>query len=75
VPGLRASFGDAVATYADGDDLRARVDRLLADPEAAATAARHGRALVLAGHTFGHRVDALLATVAALAAPAVPLAA
>jgi hypothetical protein len=66
VPGLRERFGDAVATFATDDELRAQVDRLLADPAAARAAARRGRALVLAGHTFGHRVEAILARVATL---------
>jgi spore maturation protein CgeB len=66
VPGLAERFGDAVATYGSPQELRAAVDRLLADPDAAAAAAARGRDLVLAGHTFGHRADTLLATVAAL---------
>jgi spore maturation protein CgeB len=61
VPGLDEAFGDALVTYGSRDELRAQVDRLLADPAARAEIARRGRALVLAGHTFGHRVDALLA--------------
>ena len=73
VDGLAATFGDAVATYDGPATLRAAVDRLLGDPAAADAAARRGRALILAGHTFGHRVETLLATVAAHTA--LPLAA
>ncbi|WP_196808960.1 glycosyltransferase [Conexibacter woesei] len=76
VPGLAERFGDAVATYASDEDLRVAVDRLLADPEAAAAMARRGRALILAEHTFGHRVDTILAHATELrAAPVLALAA
>jgi spore maturation protein CgeB len=75
VPGLRERFGDAIATYTTDDELRGQVERLLGDPEAARAAARRGRDLVLAGHTFGHRVDAILDRVAHLGAAPAALAA
>jgi hypothetical protein len=70
VAGLEESFGAALTTYASREELRAHVDALLADPAARARIARRGRALVLAGHTFGHRVDALLDAAAVPAAAA-----
>ncbi|HMJ04449.1 MAG TPA: glycosyltransferase [Conexibacter sp.] len=62
-------FGDAVVTYRTPEDLRASVARLLADPAERAERAARGRTEVLARHTFRHRVDALLAAVAAQRAP------
>jgi hypothetical protein len=62
-------FGDAVVTYRTPEDLRASVARLLADPAERGERAARGRAEVLARHTFRHRVDALLAAVAAQRAP------
>jgi len=70
VPGLRERFGDAVATYDTDAQLRAEVDRLLADPDAARAAGARGRALILAGHTFSHRAETILDRVAALRAVA-----
>jgi hypothetical protein len=64
VAGLRERFGDTVATFAGRGELHAQLDRLLDVPGARAAAAARGRELVLAGHTFGHRVDALLAVIA-----------
>jgi hypothetical protein len=62
VPGMDQEFDGAVATYEPGDDLGSTIDRLLADPEARRAAAERGRAAVLARHTFGHRVDAIIAS-------------
>jgi glycosyltransferase involved in cell wall biosynthesis len=66
LPEIAERFGDAVATYTTPEDLRAQIDALLADPAQRAERAARGRALVLAHHTFRHRVDALLAAVAPL---------
>ena len=60
LPEIAQRFGDAVVTYATPEDLRAQIDRLLADPAQRAERAARGRELVLAQHTFRHRVDALL---------------
>ncbi|HXE43951.1 MAG TPA: glycosyltransferase [Conexibacter sp.] len=71
---LEERFSDAVVTYRTPEDLRAQIDALLADPAQRAERAARGRAAVLAGHTFRHRVDALLASIAALkTAPARPI--
>ena len=66
LPELEERFGDAVVTYRTRDELRAHVERLLADPAERAQRAAAGRAQVLAAHTFRHRVDALLASIAPL---------
>jgi len=66
LPELEERFGDAVVTYRTPEELRARIDALLADPAQRAERAARGRAAVLAGHSFRHRVDALLASIAAL---------
>jgi Glycosyl transferase family 2/Glycosyl transferases group 1 len=66
LPELDERFGDAVVTYRTREDLRASVERLLADPAERAERAARGRELVLARHTFRHRVDALLASIAPL---------
>jgi glycosyltransferase involved in cell wall biosynthesis len=66
LPEIAERFGDAVVTYATPADLRAQIDALLADPAQRAERAARGRAEVLAHHTFRHRVDALLASIAPL---------
>ncbi|MBS1869201.1 MAG: glycosyltransferase [Actinobacteria bacterium] len=66
LPELAERFGDAVVTYRTPDDLRTSVERLLADPDERAARAAAGRERVLAAHTFRHRVDALLASIAPL---------
>jgi hypothetical protein len=63
-PELRERFGDALLTYRIADELAAHVARLEGDPAARAAVADRGRDLVLARHTFAHRVDTLLAAVA-----------
>jgi hypothetical protein len=62
VPGLRERFGSALATYGSREELAAEVERLLATARDG-----RGRERVLAGHTFAHRVDALLAAAGAVA--------
>jgi len=74
LPELEERFGDAVVTYRTPAELRAHVERLLADPAERAERAARGRAAVLSDHTFRHRVDALLAAIAPLkTAPARPI--
>jgi spore maturation protein CgeB len=63
VPGMAERFGDAVATYGSAEQLRELIDRLLADPAERRRRAARGRAIVLAAHTFSHRVDELLALI------------
>jgi spore maturation protein CgeB len=69
LPELAERFGDAVVTYDTPAELHAHIERLLADPVERAERAAIGRARVLAHDTFRHRVDALLAAVAAQRAP------
>jgi glycosyl transferase family 2/glycosyl transferase family 1 len=59
--GLEERFGGAVVTYETADELRTIVDHFLANPAERAARGAAGRELVLAQHTFAHRVDALLA--------------
>ena len=66
MPELADRFGDSVVTYRTRDELRATIARLLADPAERDERAAAGRALVLAGHTFRHRIDALLDAVVGL---------
>jgi GT2 family glycosyltransferase len=63
VPGLVERFGDAVAVYRSRAELHELIERFLADPAERARRGGLGRAAVLAGHTFAHRVDELLAFV------------
>ena len=69
LPEIAERFGEAVVTYRTPDDLHAQLDALLADPAQRAERAAAGRKLVLAEHTFRHRVDALLDAVAPLKTP------
>jgi GT2 family glycosyltransferase/spore maturation protein CgeB len=63
VPGLAERFGDAVAVYRSAGDLHELIERLLADPAERHRRGELGRSIVLAEHTFAHRVDELLAFV------------
>ena len=56
-----------MATYRSARELRELIDRLLADPAERRRRAERGRAIVLAAHTFSHRVDELLSLVSARA--------
>jgi glycosyltransferase involved in cell wall biosynthesis len=69
LPELAERFGDAVVTYGTPEELHTRIAELLADPAQRAERAAAGRAAVLARHTFRHRVDALLASIAPLKTP------
>jgi GT2 family glycosyltransferase/spore maturation protein CgeB/predicted nucleic acid-binding Zn-ribbon protein len=60
VPGLTERFGEAVAVYRSGEELREQVQRLLSDPAELQRRRELGHALVLAEHTFAHRIDTLL---------------
>lgn len=60
VPGIAEEFDGGVAAYDSPADLRALVDRYLADAPAREERATRGRAAVLARHTFGQRVATLV---------------
>lgn len=60
VAGVEERFAGAVETYETREQLQALVERYLSDPEERRARAAAGRAAVLAGHTFEHRIDALL---------------
>ena len=63
VPGLTERFGEAVAVYRSAAELRELVERLLGDPAECRRRGQLGRSVVLAEHTFAHRIDELLAAV------------
>jgi hypothetical protein len=63
IDGIEGRFGGAVVTYRTADELHALVEHYLAHPAERAERAATGRELVLARHTFAHRVDELLARV------------
>jgi|GEM_PF-1090610 len=65
VPGLAERFGEAVAVYRSKQELHELIARFLADPAERRRRGELGRAAVLARHTFAHRVDELLAILAA----------
>jgi glycosyltransferase involved in cell wall biosynthesis len=60
VEGMDQLFDGAVLEYHSADELRALVDGVLADPEAARERAERGRKLVLANHTFDDRARQLV---------------
>jgi O-antigen biosynthesis protein len=68
VEGIEAEFDGAVVTFADGDDLRRAIDRLMRDPAERAERAERGRRAVLERHTFDRRVEELLTRVRPLLA-------
>jgi spore maturation protein CgeB len=61
--GIDAEFEGAVVTYTDRDELRRLVDEYLANDELRRTMAERGRRIVLARHTFAHRIERLLEVV------------
>lgn len=63
IHGVDEEFDGAVVTYRDRDDLLDRIEYYLARPGERAALADKGRRAVLARHTFGHRVDAILEAV------------
>lgn len=56
---------EEIVTFADDDDLLARIDHLLAHPTERERIAAAGQRRVLAEHTYAHRVDRLLEIVTA----------
>jgi glycosyltransferase involved in cell wall biosynthesis len=64
VPGMDAEFDGGVVTYEDADDLASIVDHYLGDPAERRARADRGRAAVLARHTFGQRVEVIIAEAA-----------
>jgi len=60
VDGIDALFDRGIPTYRDGPELRALVDRYLADASLRRTTAERARAAVLASHTFAHRARTIL---------------
>jgi glycosyltransferase involved in cell wall biosynthesis len=60
VDGMDELFERAVLEYHSPDELRALVDEVLTEPEAARQHAERGRKVVLANHTFDHRARQLL---------------
>jgi spore maturation protein CgeB len=60
VEGIEAEFDGAVVTYRSPAELRALVDRWLADPAGRRDRAERGRRAVLDRHTVRHRVIAIL---------------
>lgn len=69
VAGLDREFDGSVVAYDDLGELIDRVDHYLARPDERAALARVGRATVLARHTFGHRVESIIANVDPLLGP------
>lgn len=60
IDGLDAEFDGAVVAYHDRDDLRAAVDRYLADSAARRELADRGRRLVIGRDTFADRARSLV---------------
>ncbi len=67
VAGLDRTFGDAVVTYEERDELEALLQRLLDDPEERARHVRGARERVLASETFDDRARDLVTWVQAQA--------
>jgi hypothetical protein len=68
VAGLDELFDGAVVAWHGDEDLEGLVGHYLARPEERRMKADQGRAAVLARHTFAHRVDTILETIAPLLA-------
>jgi spore maturation protein CgeB len=66
VPGIDAEFDGGVVTFADGADLRAKVNAYLADPALRVEHAARARAAVLDRHTVDHRAAVILAALTPL---------
>ena len=65
---IKSEFDRAVVTYEDSDQLARQLERLLADADLRKRLGARGRELVLARHTFAHRVKELLAVIGPLLA-------
>ncbi|HEV7810795.1 MAG TPA: glycosyltransferase [Candidatus Limnocylindrales bacterium] len=63
VAGLDEEFDGAVVVCRTPEEVGAALDRYLADSAGRTDRAERGRAAVVARHTFGHRVETLIATV------------
>jgi O-antigen biosynthesis protein len=63
LPGLDEEFDNGVVTYERRDELIAKIERYLADPDARREVAGRGRAAVVTRHTFAHRVSTMLETI------------
>jgi O-antigen biosynthesis protein len=70
IAGLDDVFGGSILAYDDRDHLRRLIDELLADPVRRRDLGERARDVVLAGHTFDHRVAALLDTLPTSPSPA-----
>lgn len=64
IVGLDREFDGAVVAYHDRTELRAAVERFLADPTARRELAERGRAVVLARHTFAQRARTIIEAIA-----------
>ncbi|HEX2777973.1 MAG TPA: glycosyltransferase, partial [Gemmatimonadaceae bacterium] len=62
--------GESVACFDTADEAREVADRYLRDEAARQSIARAGREIVLAGHTWAHRVDTLVEWLAEDRSPA-----
>lgn len=60
LPYITRELGSAVETYADPQELHAKVERYLADPTERTRIAAEGHRLALANHTFAHRIEQAL---------------
>ncbi|HEV7811085.1 MAG TPA: glycosyltransferase, partial [Candidatus Limnocylindrales bacterium] len=61
VPGLDAEFDDGLVAVGSGGELRWAIQDALADEPRRRATAERGRQAVLARHTFGHRIESILA--------------
>jgi Glycosyl transferases group 1 len=68
VEGMDEEFDGGIVGYRDRDDLRALVDRFLADPDARREHADRARKAVLDRHTFDHRARRFIEAVEPLLA-------
>ena len=68
VEGIDAEFDGGVVAFTDGAELRALVDRYLADEDGRAAHAMAARDAVLARHTFAHRAERILEVIGPLLA-------
>lgn len=62
--------GEHLLAFSSGEELRARVEEAIADPERMRAIAAAGRRAVLAGHTYADRARVLLGEKPALSLPA-----
>lgn len=60
LPEIEETFGDAVVTYETPEELRRLMEHYLSEPEEREQKGQRGRELILARHTFEHRMDTML---------------